>query len=63
DIDLGPFRFNESHIIIKSLDTTTLVIDVRLSAIALPIRNPDVLRILDQLSKSLQKYKPVLEIV
>ncbi|MEM0505588.1 MAG: hypothetical protein QW267_06290 [Sulfolobales archaeon] len=63
NIDLGPFRFNESHITIKSLDTTTLVIDVRLSAIALPIRNPDVLRILDQLSKSLQKYKPVLEIV
>ncbi len=63
NVDLGPFRFNESHVIIKSLDTESLVIDVRLSALALPIRNPDILRILDQLSKALHQYKPVLEIV
>lgn len=62
-IDLGPFRFNESHITIKSLDSESLVIDVRLTAIALPIRNPDVLRILNQLSKELHQYKPVLQIV
>ncbi|MEM1983103.1 MAG: hypothetical protein QW267_04360 [Sulfolobales archaeon] len=63
NIDLGPFRFNESHIIIKSLDAESLVIDVRLTAIALPIRSPDVLRVLNQLSKELHKYKPVLAIV
>lgn len=63
NVDLGPFRFNESYITIKSLDTDTLTIDVRLSAIALPIRNPDILRLLNQLSKVLSQYKPVLEII
>ncbi len=62
-VDLGSFRFNESYITIKSLDVDTLTIDVRLSTIALPIRNPDILRILNQLSKTLQHYRPVLEII
>lgn len=67
NVDLGPFRFNESYLIIRSLDSKvdskSLTIDVRLSALSLPLRNPDLLRILNQLSKTLSKYEPMLGIV
>jgi len=63
EIDLGPFRFNDSHMIIKSLNSKFLVVDIRLSSIALPIRNADILKVLSQLSKALSKYEPVLEVI
>jgi hypothetical protein len=63
EVDLGPFRFNDNHVVIKSLNTKFLVVDIRLSSIALPIRNIDILKVLNQLSRALSKYEPVLEVV
>jgi hypothetical protein len=63
EVDLGPFRFNDNHVVIKSLNTKFLVVDIRLSSIALPIRNIDILKVLNQLSRVLSKYEPVLEVV
>lgn len=63
EVDLGPFRFNDSYMIIKSLNSKFLVVDIRLSSIALPIRNTDILKVLNQLSKALSKYEPVLEVI
>lgn len=62
NVDLGPFRFNESYITIRSLRSESLTVDIRLSALSLPVRNPDLLRILNQLSKALSNYEPVLEV-
>jgi len=63
EIELGPFRFSEDYISIRSLNKDSLVVDIRLTALALPIRNPDLLRILNQLSKALTPYNPVLEVI
>lgn len=63
EVDLGPFRFNDNYVVIKSLNSKFLVVDIRLSSIAIPIRNVDILKVLNQLSKALSKYEPVLEVV